>query len=190
MTACLFLLPGCGEDKESMQAFAQGIVNVMNQLQSQSEVKEAGRKAAYAYMESGYTDLESAAKAGESFEESSKNDQEALGDLDALEKPDDDAEKIARELREGIVKVDEGNSRFAENYARAPEQTVEERQATAADVMPAMTLYVEGMTKIVTSLADLKEYVESNDLDNVTEVGKWLDQIKEELEEVKQYVTQ
>ena len=190
MTACLFLLPGCGEDKECMQAFAEGIVDVMDQLQSKPEVMEAGQKAAYAYMESGYTDLESAAKAGESFEESGKNDQEALKNLDALEKPDDDAEKIARELREGIVKVDDGNARFAENYAKAPEQTVEERQATAADVMPVMTIYVEGMTKIVTSLADLKEYVESNDLDSVTEVGKWFDQIKEELEEVKKYVTQ
>ena len=34
MTAGLFLLPGCGEDKESMQAFAEGIVGVMDQLQS------------------------------------------------------------------------------------------------------------------------------------------------------------
>lgn len=190
MTAGLFLLPGCGGDKESMQAFAEGIVDVMNQLQSNPEVKEAGQMGAYAYMESGYTDLESAAKAGESFEESSKNDQKSLGDLDALEKPDDDAEKIASELREGIVKVDEGNTKFAENYAKAPEQTVEERQATSADFMPAMTLYVEGMTKIVASLADLKEYVESNGLDSVTEVGKWLDQIRSELEEVKSYITQ
>jgi len=190
MTAGLFLLSGCGEDKESMQAFAEGIVDVMNQLQSQTEVKEAGQQAAYAYMESGYTDVESAKKAGESFVESSKNDQKAMENLDALEKPDDDAEKIASELREGIVKVDEGNSKFAENYAKAPEQTVEERAATSADVMPAMTLYVEGMTKIVASLADLKKYVESNDLDPVTEVGKWLDQIREELEEVKKYVTQ
>ena len=88
------------------------------------------------------------------------------------------------------MKVDEGNNKFAENYAKAPEQTVEERQATSADFMPAMTLYVEGMTKIVASLVDLKNYVESNDLDPVTEVGKWLDQIKTELEEVKQYLTQ
>ncbi|MBU4385935.1 MAG: hypothetical protein KKH73_02955, partial [Actinobacteria bacterium] len=117
-------------------------------------------------------------------------DQEAVKKLDALQKPDEDACQIAKELREGILRVDEGNAKFAENYAKAPEQTVEERQATAADVMPAMTLYVEGVTKLVASLTDLRDYVKSNDLDSVTEVGKWLDQIKEELKEVKSYVTQ
>ena len=190
MTACLFLLPGCGEDKAAMQAFAEGVVDVMNQLQSKPEVAQEGRTAAMAYMNSGYTDLESAAKAQASYEESGKNDQEAIKELDALQKPDDDAEKIAKELREGILKVDEGNTKFAENYAKAPEQTVEERQATAADVMAPMTLYVDGMTKIVASLKDLKDYVESNDLESVTEVGKWYDQIKGELEEVKKYLTQ
>ncbi|MBU4241526.1 MAG: hypothetical protein L6427_09805 [Actinomycetia bacterium] len=134
-------------------------------------------------MNSDYTDLESAKKAGESFETSSRNDQEAVKKLDALQKPDEDACQIAKELREGILQVDEGN-------AKAPEQTVEERQATSADFMPVMTLYVESVTKIVASLADLKKYVESNDLESVTAVGKWLDQIKSELEEVKKYITQ
>ncbi|MCG2796136.1 MAG: hypothetical protein L6427_09800 [Actinomycetia bacterium] len=44
MTACLLILSGCGEDKESMQSFAEGIVDVMSELQSNPEVKAAGKE--------------------------------------------------------------------------------------------------------------------------------------------------
>ena len=117
----------------------------MEELESQPEVAEEGREASMAYMSSGYTDLDNAKKAQESYEKSSTHDQEVLRELEMLNRPDKEAEAIADDFYNGVKKVDEGNAKFAEDLSKAPDQTVEERAATAQNIEPAMSLYAEGM---------------------------------------------
>lgn len=187
LLALAILLPGCGADKAKMQSFVDGYLNVMEALQSNPEVAQTGREAAMKYASSGYTDLESAKKAQQSFEESIKKDQAALVELKAVEKPDETSKKMSKDLQLGVEEVDEGNRMLADNYAKAPGQSVEQRAATAADIGGAMKLYVEGMGKIVSSLALLETYIKDNGLQGGAEAKKWHDQIEQEMEIFKGY---
>lgn len=175
--------------RAEMQSFADGAIGVVEKLESRPEVAQAGQQANLAYMESGYTDLESAETARSAFEQSSQNDQEALKDLETLNKPDKESQQIATELGEGVEKVDEGNRAFADGLAKAKDQTVEERAATAQNIGPAMGMYAEGMGKIVDSLEKLEEYVRTNGLDGIDKVQQWLERIKGELQMVESYTS-
>jgi hypothetical protein len=187
LTLAVLSTMGCGQDKQKMQAFVDGYLQVMETLQSKPEVTQAGQEAYTKYASSGYSDLESAEKAKVSYEESSKNDQAALKDLEKLAAPDEKASEIKQQMSLGVVKVDKGNKMFAGKLARAKDQTVEQRAAETENISAPMGLYVEGITEIVASLANLQEYVKSNGLQAEGEVKKWYDQIKGELDLVKQY---
>ncbi len=189
MTASLALFPGCGPNKEKLQIFVNGYLDIMEELESKPEIAQGGQQASMAYASSGYTDLESAEKARKSYEESMKNDKQALKKLDALERPDKEAEEIADTLYEGVEKVDQGNSKFASDLAKAEDQTVEERATTAQNIGPAMSMYTDGMTKVVDSLDKLLDYIKSNDLEGESETKEWHEQIKEELDTVKKYAS-
>lgn len=187
---CSLLAQGCGESKQAQQEFVDGYLSVMEQLQSKPEVAQEGRTAYMAYVSSGFTDLASAQKAQKSYELSSANDKAAQKQLASLTKPDDKAEALAKSLNNGISEVDEGNVKFAADLGKAPTQTVEQRAATAQDIGPAMSSYVKGMTQIVASLAGLKAYATANDLEGEEALTKWHEQIKGELDMVKQYAPQ
>lgn len=190
LLACAFFAAGCGTDKAGMQAFADGVTDVMTTLESKPEVAEAGREASMKYTSSGFTDLESAKKAEESYRKSSENDEAAIEELKKLEKPDDEAKKIASDLQLGVIEVDEGNRMFADSLAKAPAQTVEERAAEAGNVEPELKLYSEGMGRIVGALAALMTYIKSNGLEGYDEAKKWHDKIEGEKEGVDAYLKQ
>lgn len=187
MAAGIVLLPGCGKNTQAMQDFVDGYLKIMAELESKPEVAAEGREASIAYASSGYTDLESAAKAQESYEVSSENDKSALESLSSLGKPDEEAVEISDKLSDGVTKVDEGNTMFAEGLAKAPSQTVEERAATSADISLAMAAYAEGMGMIVSSLEDLVGYIEDNSLEGTEQAKEWYEKIKSELDMVEQY---
>lgn len=184
------LSAGCGEDTQKMQAFVDGYIRIVEQLESKPEVAEGGRVASTKYAMSGYTDLKSAEKARLSFVESSKNDEAALKELARLVAPDSSATRIKEQLAVGVARVDEGNKLFADIYAKAPSQTVEQRKASATNIAAPMASYAKGMAEVVASLAALKKYVSDNGLEGMPGVKKWYDRIKGELESVKKYVKQ
>ncbi len=190
MAAYLLLVPGCGANKEKMQTFVDGYLGVVNKLQSKPEIGQQGREAYTTYASSGYTDLESAEKAKKSYEDTLKLDKECLVELDALEKPDEDAEWIADGLYKGVQTIDNSNTEFKNDLEMARDQTVEERSATAQNIQPKMDLWKEGLEKIIESMGSLDDYVKNNGLEGASEIQEWLDTFNEELEMFKQYTSE
>ena len=173
-----------------MQTFVDGYLGVVNKLQSKPEIGQQGREAYTTYASSGYTDLESAEKAKKSYEDTLKLDKECLVELDALEKPDEDAEWIADGLYKGVQTIDNSNTEFKNDLEMARDQTVEERSATAQNIQPKMDLWKEGLEKIIESMGSLDDYVKNNGLEGASEIQEWLDTFNEELEMFKQYTSE
>jgi hypothetical protein len=124
MLAALAALPGCGSD-QAKQDFVDYVLSIIQENQSQTEIAEEGRAAFQAYYQSGFTDLDSAAAAADSFVKSNEKDAQSLQELEALEKPDEAAQDIVDVLVQGIETMDEGNALYAQELAKAPEQSVE-----------------------------------------------------------------
>lgn len=172
-------LQGCGKDR-AKQDFVHGLISIIEGNQSQTEIAEEGQKAFIAYYESGFTDLESAAKAAQSFNLSNEKDAGSLSQLLALQKPDGEAEEIAEKLRAGIETMDRGNSLYAAELKKAPDQSVEERSKVFEATVEAMNLYLEGITTIISSCEMLRDYAEKNGLEGVEDIGSWIDKFADE----------
>jgi len=183
VTAFLFTaaLSGCGGKDQGKQQFADGVVRLIRENQSQPEIKEEGKEAFQRYYQSGFSDLESAAAAAESFEKSNEKDRGTLQELASLEKPDDRAAEIAAGLEEGIRTMDEGNARYAEELRRAPEQSHEER----ANIDPAgkaimERYYLVGLDAIISALEGLSAYVRDNGLKGEEQLRELLEGLRQE----------
>jgi hypothetical protein len=181
------LLSGCTQGKQVKQDFAYGVLDVVEFLQSRPENALAGQQAGMEYASSGYTDLEAAGKVADSFNAALDHDQAGLTMLAELETPDPESEKIADGLADGVNTVDEANERFASGYARAPEQTVDERAAAAQDIAPIMSTWSDGLDKITASLQNLLDYVKDNDLEGESDIQSWLERFDSEKKMFEQY---
>lgn len=178
-------LQGCGKD-QAKQDFVDGVISIIEKNQSQPEIAEKGREAFMAYYRSSFTDLDSAAAAAESFTLSNEKDAGSLKDLQALQKPDGEAEEIAAKLLKGIETMDEGNSIFAAELGKAPQQSVEERAKVFQATEGAMGLYLEGIEAIISSCEMLRDYARKHGLDGVGEIEKWMDKFTEEKKAIEQ----
>ncbi len=177
-------LQGCGKD-QAKQDFVNGLISIIEDNQSQPEIAEKGRSAFMAYYRSAFTDLESAAAAAESFTLSNEKDAGSLARLQALEKPDGQAEEIAAGLREGIETMDRGNAFFASELARAPEQSVEERSMIFQSTEEAMALYLDGISAIISACEMLRDYAKEHGLDGVADIEKWIEKFGAEKESIE-----
>jgi hypothetical protein len=180
-------LPGCGADP-GKQDFADSCLEVLSKLESRPDISQKAREAGIAYMNSGYSDLESAEQAMKAYQESRDNDREALELLDEIKEPDRQAREISRLLREGIEKIETGKVVLADNLSRAGQQSADERARSAMDVGTAMSFSVEGMSSIVDSMGKLLDYASANNLDNQADVEEWKERVESELETVKGYL--
>ena len=178
-------LQGCGKD-QAKQDFVDGVISIIEKNQSQPEIAEKGRNAFMAYYRSAFTDLESAAAAAESFTLSNEKDARSLQDLQALGKPDAEAEEIAGKLRSGIETMDEGNAVYASELEKAPGQSVEERSKVFQATAGAMDLYLDGISAIISSCEMLGEYAKKHGLDGAAEISKWVDKFTEERESIEE----
>lgn len=185
LIAALLGLQGCGKD-QSQQDFVDGMLSIIEENQSQTEIAEKGQAAFMAYYESGFTDLENAAAAAESFTLSNQKDAQSLKELQALEKPDQEARDIADTLRSGVETMDRGNSAYAAELEKAPNQSVEERSMVFAAAAEAMNLYLEGITDIVAACEMLREYAEENGLEGAEDIKAWMDKFTEEKNSLEQ----
>ncbi len=189
VSVCLFAallgLTGCGGD-QSKQDFVNGLLSIVDENQSQQEIAEEGRDAFQAYYGSGFTDLESAAMAAESFNESNEKDELSLQDLEALEKPDAEAQEIAAKLRSGIETMDDGNDIYAEELEKAPEQNVEERSLIFVAAGEALVIYLKGISDIVASFEQLLDYAKTNGLEGQEEIESWYERFQGEKESIEQ----
>lgn len=178
-------LQGCGDDT-AKQDFVDGVLSTMNENQAHSEIAQEGSEAFTAYAQSGFTDVESALKAADSFWDSNTKDEETLVDLDGLNKPDDDAESIVDTLEKGIKTMDEGNTINAEELDKAPDQSMEERAMIFNSSLMAMDEYIEGVSQIVESYQGLLDYAKTNSLEGQDEIQEWIDKFEEEKESLEQ----
>jgi hypothetical protein len=185
MLASTLALTGCGND-QAKQDFVNGILSLIEENQSQPEIAAEGQQAFQAYFQSGFSDLESAEKAADSFASSNEKDALSLQSLDALEKPDESAEEIAATLRLGILTMDEGNSVYEDALREAPEQSEEERSQIFASTGAAMSLYLEGIDLIISSFESLLEYTKTNGLEGEQEVDNWYRKFQSEKESIEQ----
>ena len=141
-----------------------------------------------AYYSSSFTDLESAAAAAESFTLSNDKDARSLQDLQALGKPDAEAQEIAGKLRAGVEAMDEGNAVYAAELEKAPGQSVEERSKIFQAAAGAMDLYLDGIGAIISSCEMLAEYAKKHGLDGAAEISKWADKLTQEKESIEQSI--
>lgn len=189
LSICLFTvflgLPGCGSD-QSKQDFVDGLISIIEENQSQQEIAAEGQAAFQAYYQSGFTDLESAAAAAESFVKSNEKDELSLQELEALEKPDATAQEIVDKLREGIETMDDGNDIYTEQLEKAPEQTVDERSLIFAAAGEAMAVYLNGISDIVASFEQLLDYAKTNGLEGQDEIESWYERFKSEKDSIEQ----
>ncbi len=187
LSAAAFL-PGCGNKgpDQAKQRFADGIIGIIRENQSQPEIAEEGQQAFAAYYQSGFSDLESAARAAQSFEESNRKDAGSLTELEALEKPDQKAESIASGMAGGIRLMDEGNSLYAEELRKAPGQSQEERANINEAGKSIMEIYyLEGLDAIIAALNDLAGYIKANKLNGADEVQGWLERFRGERKDIE-----
>jgi hypothetical protein len=185
MLASLLALTGCGDD-QAKQDFVNGMLSIMEENQSQPEIAAEGQQAFLAYSESGFTDLESAKKAADSFAASNEKDAQSLQRLDALEKPDESAQEVASTLQLGNLTMDEGNTIYEDALREAPEQSEEERSQIFASTGVAMSLYLEGIEHIISAFESLLEYTKTNGLEGEQEVDSWYQKFKSEKESIEQ----
>lgn len=178
-------MQGCGKN-QAKQDFVSDLISIIEENQSETEIAEEGQKAFVAYYESGFTDLESAAKAAESFTMSNEKDAESLKDLQALQKPDGEAQEIVEKLRSGIETMDKGNSLYAAELEKAPDQSEEERSNVFKATVEAMNLYLEGITAIISSCEMLRDYAEKNGLEGTKDIETWINKFKGEKNSIKQ----
>lgn len=176
---------GCG-DSQAKQDFADEVLSIMEDNQSQPEIAEEGQEAFQAYYQSGFTDLESAQRASDSFTRSNQKDEDSLNRLDGMEKPDDAARDIVQKLSLGITVMDEGNSMNAEELDKAADQSVEERSQIFAMTAEAMGKYLEGIELIITAFEGLLDYVRENELQGEQTVETWLERFQGERESIEQ----
>jgi hypothetical protein len=189
ITVCLVAtslgFAGCGSD-QSKQDFVNGMLSIIEENQAQPEIAEAGQAAFQVYHQSGFTDLESAAAAADSFNKSNEKDDLSLRDLEALQKPDENAEEIAGIFGSGIDTMDEGNTVYARELDKAPGQSVEERSQIFAASGEAMGDYLEGIADIIASFELLLDYVKDNGLEGEEDIQGWLDGFHSEKDSIEQ----
>ena len=178
-------LQGCGGD-QSKQDFVNDVLSIITENQSQTEIAAEGQAAFQAYYQSGFTDLESAAAAAESFAKSNEKDEVSLQSLEALDTPDEAAGGIVDLLVAGIETMDDGNTVYQEELEKAPEQSVEERSQVFVAAAQAMGIYLEGISAIITSFELLLDYVKTNGLEGEEEIGSWCEKFQAEKESLEQ----
>jgi hypothetical protein len=178
-------LQGCG-DNQSKQDFVNGILSIIEENQSQTAIAAEGQAAFQAYYQSGFTDLDSAAAAADSFIKSNEKDELSLQSLEELNKPDEAAQGIVDVLVAGIETMDDGNSVYVEELAKAPEQSVDERSQVFVAAGQVMGIYLEGISAIVASFELLLDYAKTNGLEGEEEIQSWHDRFQGEKESIEQ----
>lgn len=184
--AASLILQGCGGD-HTKQDFVNEILSIMEQNQASSpDLSKEGAEAFQAYYVSGFTDLESAQKVADTYRKSNEKDEVSLSQLEGMNKPDADAQRITDKLRRGIETMDGGNSINIEELEKAPQQTVEERALILEKSGEALGVYLEGMNLLIDSFQELLDYVQANGLEGADAVQVWLDSFQQEKEGIEE----
>ncbi|MBN2168822.1 MAG: hypothetical protein JW738_06215 [Actinobacteria bacterium] len=191
LAAVILLMPlistGCNS-KEAKQKFVDRYIEIVESLESDPKIAQEGREAFIKYARSGYTDLKSADMARESYEASIVKDEEGLESLEQMNKPDSQSEEIAKDLEDGIAKVDEANNEFSVALSNAKDQTIEERALISEKAPVVLSITAIGMESILSSMERLIEYIANNNLEGNENIEEWYDRLKSEYEGLKGYV--
>ncbi|MBN1288375.1 MAG: hypothetical protein JXA49_01895 [Actinobacteria bacterium] len=178
---------GCN-DREAKQSFVDRYIEIMDNMESDPKIAQEGGEAFIRYARSGYSDLESADIARESYEASIVKDGEGLEALEKMNKPDGQSEEIAKDLEDGILKVDEANNEFSIALANAKDQTIDERASISEKVPVVLSITATGMESILSSMEKLIKYIDTGDLKGKENIEEWYDRIKTEYEGLRNYV--
>jgi hypothetical protein len=190
LLSSIVLLQACGRNKDNMQTFVNNYIEIVKGLKNQTRVGiiKKGAEAIIAYRKSGFTDIDNAEKAKNSLLEGIILDSISLQRVKTFKNPDPIAEKITRNLKQGINSVILGNIIFASNYSKAKEQNIEERKVTILNVMPGMKCLAEGLNSMVTSMESMQVYIKDNNLKGTEDLAHWYAAFKLENDNIKAFL--
>ena len=175
LITCIFLLQGCGRNKESMQSYVDNYLQIIKDLKNQTRIRlfKNGAEAIITYRKSGFTDIDNAERAKNSLLEGISLDSISLQHITSLKNPDPKAEEITKDLTQGVLSTIQGNVIFASNYSKAKDQNIEERKETILNIRPGMRYLAEGLNSIVSSMENLQVYIKDNNLKGTEDLSHW-----------------
>lgn len=186
----VILFQACGQTKDDQQKYVDGYLKVVSEIKNRADVIKKGQEAIIAYRKSNFMDIDNAEIAKNVLLEGIKLDSLALNNLLELNAPDDAAKEITMDMKRGIDAVSQGNKLFAENYAKAKTQNLEERKETILNVKPGLTSLAQGLNAVVVSMIKLDKYITSNDLKGRDDLALWFKQFKLERDNLRSFINE
>ena len=190
LLSSIILMQACGRNKDNMQTFVNNYIEIVKGLKNQTQVGiiKKGAEAIIAYRKSGFTDIDNAERAKNSLLEGIILDSVSLQRVKTLKSPDPIAEKITRNLMQGINSVILGNVIFASNYSKAKDQNIEERKVTILNVIPGMKCLAEGLNSMVTSMESMQVYIKDYNLKGIEDLADWYAAFKLDNDNIKAFL--
>jgi hypothetical protein len=190
LLSSIILLQACGRNKDNMQTFVNNYIEIVKDLKNPARegIIKKRAEAIIAYRKSGFTDIDNAEKAKNSLFEVIILDSISLQRVKTFKNPDPIAEKITRNLMQGINSIILGNIIFASNYSKAKDQNIEERRVTILNVMPGMKYLAEGLNSMVTSMESMQVYIKDNKLKGTEELAPWYTAFKLDNDNIKAFL--
>jgi hypothetical protein len=173
-----------------MQTFVNNYIEIVKDLKNPARegIIKKRAEAIIAYRKSGFTDIDNAEKAKNYLLEGIMLDSISLQGVKTFKNPDPIAEKITRNLMQGINSIILGNIIFASNYSKAKDQNIEERRVTILNVMPGMKYLAEGLNSMVTSMESMQVYIKDNKLKGTEELAPWYTAFKLDNDNIKAFL--
>ena len=190
LLASVFLLQSCGRNKESMQAYVNSYLAIVEDLKSPTRVSiiKKGAEAIITYRKSGFTDIDNAEKAKTSLLEGIVLDSISLQRVKTLKSPDSKTEEITKNLKQGINSAILGNIIFASNYSKAKDQNIEERKETILNIRPGMRFLADGLNSMFSSVESMQRYIKENNLNGAEDIAHWYTVFKLENDNIKVFL--
>lgn len=184
----IILFQACAQNKDDQQKYVNGYLKIVSEMKDRSDVIKKGQEAIIAYRKSDFTDVDNAELAKDALTEGIKLDSISLTHLQQLDTPDEVSKEISMDLKRGIDAVSEGNRLFASNYAKAKNQTIEERKTTILNVKPGLISLAQGVNAVVVSMTKLDKYITDNKLEGREQLLSWFKQFKLERDNLRNFI--
>jgi hypothetical protein len=167
--ALLVLPAGCRE-AEQMQSFSDHVISLVRERVENGGAASSASRNLLRYIESGFSDLDSARKAAADLGQVHELDLELLRKIEAIKEPDTRASDILLSLRKGFQEVDNGNYAVKKELENAERQGLHERATLFDRIIPALEESASGLRTVISALDSLQQYIRENQLEGMAEL--------------------
>ncbi|MEJ5187149.1 MAG: hypothetical protein WHT46_08720 [Candidatus Geothermincolales bacterium] len=175
----LLLFGGCRE-AEQMQAFSDQVISIVRERFEDSATATSASRNLAAYLESGFSDLESARKAASDLGQVHESDLELVRKIEEIREPDAMASDILLSLRRGFQAVDNGNYAVKKELENAERQDRNERSGLFQRIIPALEESLSGLQTVLSALENLQRYMGENQLEGMDDLAWLMERIAKE----------